>query len=186
MSSHGRGHAADSIVRSRRTAVFTQDNLSTADLRVIVSRDIMRTSLVEVGRTVLIGTLVLLAACSSSSSPTPSPDAGSTSHDGSEPVEGDGAATDPTIHTIEATNFAYAPAKLTIKVGDTVKWTFAEGTHTVTSGKNCSADGKFDSKVKTSPSTYTQTFDSEGTFDYFCDYREHCTMGQVGVIDVKP
>ena len=146
----------------------------------------MRRSFIEATCATLVGAFCLLAGCSSSTPPTPSPDVTDTSPDGSAPVEGDPVPSELATHTVEATNFAYTPAKLTIKVGDTVQWTFAGGTHTVTSGKNCSADGKFDSKVKTSPSTYRRTFDTAGTFDYFCDYREHCTMGQVGVIEVKP
>lgn len=130
---------------------------------------------------------VLLVACSSPTSapPVPAP-AGESADAGSEQDTSDVSSATGKTHAVRVSNFVYEPAKLTIKVGDTVKWTLAEGTHTVTSGANCTADGKFDSKTKTVRGTYTRTFDASGTFDYFCDYREHCAHGQVGVIEVKP
>lgn len=90
-------------------------------------------------------------------------------------------------HTVTVTNFKYTPSTITIKVGETVTWRFTQGTHTVTSGTSCTKAAGFDSGVHGSPYVFTHTFTSAGTFDYFCDYREHCTsMGQVGKVVVTP
>jgi len=124
---------------------------------------------------------------SSSTTPAPSSsnDAGA---DGADPgVEGTDAAPAPAkTHAVEVNDFTFTPKKLTIKVGETVEWSFTEGTHSVTSGKSCASDGKFDSGEKDAPSTFRRTFDASGTFDYYCAVGRHCSMGQVGVVEVTP
>lgn len=133
------------------------------------------------------GVLLLACACSSAPSTQTPPAAVAAADAGPEEEEGDaGISATGKTHAVQVANFFYEPAKLTIAVGDAVKWTFTQGTHTVTSGTDCTADGKFDSKTKTVRGTYTRVFDAPGKFDYFCDYREHCAHGQVGVIEVKP
>lgn len=139
--------------------------------------------------------LAFLASCSPSSTPTdktpaePADTQTDTDTSGSETSDGTSAAEpvgEATIHVVEVTNFSYSPAKLTLKAGDTVKWVFKSGTHTVTSGTNCTPDGKLDSEVHASPFTFSRTFDTPGRVDYFCAYREHCQRGQVGVLEVEP
>ena len=134
---------------------------------------------------------MLAVACSSSTTSTPSPTpAGSVAPDGGATAEADtpDASTSGATHTVSVSNFAYEPATLKIAVGDTVRWVWSDGTHTVTEGKDCTAKaGGFDSARHTAAFTYEHTFDVAGTFDYFCDYREHCTMmGQVGSVEVAP
>lgn len=117
------------------------------------------------------------AACSSSSgssypsgtttpTPTATPDAGATTH------------------AVTVDNFSFSPQTLTIKAGDTVTWTWVNGTHSVTSGTSCTPNGTFDSTVSTAPKTFTHTFNAAGTFDYFC--MVHCSMGMTGTIVVQP
>lgn len=136
---------------------------------------------------ILAATVAIAGACSSSTTPAPSSsnDAGA---DGADPiVEGtDGAPAPAKTYEVEVNDFAFTPKKLTIKVGETVEWKFTEGTHSVTSGKSCTSDARFDSGEKDSPSTFRRTFDSAGTFDYYCAVRSHCAMGQVGVVEVQP
>ncbi len=62
------------------------------------------------------------------------------------------------------TNFAFAPATLTVKVGDTVTWTNKdEEPHTVVAG-----DGSFHSPGLDANATYSFTFTKAGSFDYVC------------------
>ena len=135
---------------------------------------------------------MLVFACSSSTPSTPSPTpADSAPPDGGATTQGtDGASasTSGATHVVNVGDFAYVPAKLTIAVGDTVRWVWTEGTHTVTEGTDCTAKaGGFDSARHAAAFTYQHTFDVAGRFDYFCDYREHCTMmGQVGSVEVAP
>ncbi|MGB0855805.1 MAG: PEFG-CTERM sorting domain-containing protein, partial [Nitrosopumilus sp.] len=54
--------------------------------------------------------------------------------------------------------------------GETVTWSNDDtAAHTVTSGSAAGgADGVFDSGLFTAGTTFSQTFEEEGTFDYFC------------------
>ena len=129
-----------------------------------------------------------LAACSSSDQTGNDPDSGS--GDSGTPISSDaGTASDAssaTTHTVIVDNFTYKPAALTVKVGDTVTWKFTTGTHSVTSGTDCTADGKVDSKVHTAPFEFSHTFTEQGRFDYFCSYREHCKMmKQAGAVTIE-
>lgn len=88
--------------------------------------------------------------------------------------------------TVRVGVFYYKPASVTIKVGDTVQWIWDGGTHSVTSGAGCTADGKFDSGNGSTPFTFKRTFTEAGTFPYFCKFKDHCSNGQKGTITVTP
>ncbi|WP_396918549.1 cupredoxin family copper-binding protein [Mycolicibacterium sp.] len=61
-------------------------------------------------------------------------------------------------------NFAFVPATLTVKRGETVTWTnHDEEPHTVASG-----DGSFHSPGMDANGTYSFTFSTPGSFDYIC------------------
>ena len=65
---------------------------------------------------------------------------------------------------VDITNFAFTPANLSVKVGDTVTWTnHDEEPHTVVAN-----DGSFHSPGLDANGTYSFTFTSPGSFDYIC------------------
>ena len=87
----------------------------------------------------------------------------------------------------------FVPDTVNISVGDTVRWTWAESGHSVTSGDStsCTADGQFCSPNNTNCGTcvtsiigfvYEFTFTQAGTFSYFCCV--HCAIGMTGVVNV--
>ena len=74
---------------------------------------------------------------------------------------GNGAAAGKTV---SMQNFAFSPAEITIKKGDTVKWTNLDSVaHTVTSD-----DGEFDSGLLGQNASWSRTFNEAGTFEYHC------------------
>jgi len=86
---------------------------------------------------------------------------------------------------------SFEPSTVTINAGDTVRWVWATGGHTVTSGTNGSYDGRFCSPDNTNcvqilpaGTTYEFTFTQPGTYNYFCI--PHWTMGMTGVVIVNP
>jgi plastocyanin len=90
-------------------------------------------------------------------------------------------------------SLVYAPEQVTINVGDTVRWTFAEVGHNVVSGSACIANNQFCSPdnidcatTASSPAgaVYTRTFNQAGTFQYFCS--PHCFNAMTGVVIVNP
>ena len=128
--------------------------------------------------------LVILVACSDSAQPTPTPDAGDDAA-----VDAAADTGSPIAATVLVNNYTYKPSKVTVKVGDTVRWTFTNGTHAVTSGSSCTLDAnpELDSGEHGSPFTYEHTFTKAGTYPYYCTYMKHCVdFGQVGTVTVTP
>lgn len=65
---------------------------------------------------------------------------------------------------VSITNFAFSPAALTVKAGDTVTWTnHDEEPHNVVAG-----DGSFRSAGLDANGTFSYTFTKPGSFDYIC------------------
>ena len=70
----------------------------------------------------------------------------------------------------EETNSCFLPSTVTIDVGGTVTWENPDNVpHTVTSGTSSNGpDGYFDSNLIMVGQSYSNTFDSAGTYTYFC------------------
>ena len=73
----------------------------------------------------------------------------------------------------------FAPSPVTIHPGDQVQWTWFTGNHSTTSGRPGMPDGIWDSGVRGRGATFTHTFNSEGTFPYYCSVH-----GEVGTVIV--
>ena len=102
--------------------------------------------------------LVALVGCSSAptaTTPTPAP---ATSGSGS------GGA-----QAVSIANFAFSPADVSVKVGDSVTWTNNDTVpHTVTFAS-------FASQELAPGATYTHKFDTAGSFDYKCSIHPNMT-----------
>ncbi len=73
-------------------------------------------------------------------------------------------------------NFAFQPQNVTVLVGSTVRWTNLDGSsHTSTS------PGNWDSGNLNQGQTFSRTFDTVGTYNYFCGYHTGMT-GSITVI----
>jgi len=82
------------------------------------------------------------------------------------------SAAAPKTATVTIKGFAFSPATLTIAKGTVVTFTNQDSaTHTVSSGANRTKDGKFDTQVAGGTET-TNTFDTAGTFAYFCSFHQ--------------
>ena len=98
---------------------------------------------------------------------------------------------DVTVGPVE-NELTFLPDSVNIRVGDTVRWTWATDFHSVTSGAKCTADGQFcspdntDCEAATLNDTgfvYEFTFTQAGTYQYFCAL--HCFAGMTGVVNVR-
>jgi plastocyanin len=114
--------------------------------------------------------LIVVSGCASSTpatTPAATPPATSGSSSSAAPAA---AATAVTI-----ANFAFSPAEVTVKVGDTVTWTNNDSVpHTVTG-----AD--FDSSQLAPGATFSHTFTKAGSFDYKCMIHPSMAPGKVTV-----
>jgi plastocyanin len=98
--------------------------------------------------------LAALVGCSSTpaaTAPTPAP----------APATG-GSGSSGGAQAVSIANFAFTPADLSVKVGDTVTWTNNDNVaHTVTFSS-------FASDQLAPGATYSHKFDTAGSFDYKC------------------
>ena len=66
--------------------------------------------------------------------------------------------------TVDVKNFTYAPTEIHIAAGEAITWTNADFIqHTITAD-----DGSFDSGYLNLGQTFTQQFDTPGTYQYYC------------------
>jgi plastocyanin len=96
------------------------------------------------------------------------------------------AAFAQTTHVVNQLNLTFRPNDITIEAGDTVRWVYSSGSHTVTSGTGTSdptAGSLFDAPLNGTNTTFEYTFDTPGDYDYFC--RPHANFGMTGVIRVN-
>jgi plastocyanin len=78
----------------------------------------------------------------------------------------------------------FTPTNLTVAVGATVTWEWQGSNHAVESGTTCTADSQFSSGgVHNSGYTMTHTFNTAGTYPFFCT--THCGQNMKGTITVQ-
>lgn len=78
-------------------------------------------------------------------------------------------------NTVDISGFAFNPRSLTVSVGTTVTWTNNNGvSHTVTAD-----DGTFDSGTLAESAQFSFTFDTPGTYPYYCEF--HGGAGGTGM-----
>jgi plastocyanin len=101
-----------------------------------------------------------------------------------------GQAASATV-SVGSTPFAFTPATTNINVGDQVIWVWGGTFHSTTSGTVTGSgvgavatpDGLWNSTLITSlPHSFTNTFNSPGTFPYYCS--QHFSSGMKGAIIV--
>ncbi len=84
-----------------------------------------------------------------------------------------------TKHVVEASNFAFDPANITIAVGDTVEWVWVNGMHTTTSDATTGPD-VWDALLDASNTSFSIVITTEGEHPYHCT--PHQSLGMVGMI----
>ena len=95
---------------------------------------------------------------------------------------GGGGGTNPPENEVWMQNTAFNPKNKTITVGTTITWVNKDGTnHTVTSGTPGNPDGLFDSGTIGPGGTYSRTFNTTGTFNYYCRIHQDIMTGSITV-----
>ena len=77
----------------------------------------------------------------------------------------------------------FSPSSVTIHPGDQVRWTFSSGGHSTASGSPGQPNGIWDSGIRSQGTSFTRTFNSTGTFPYYCTPHGGC-CGMVGTVTV--
>jgi plastocyanin len=81
--------------------------------------------------------------------------------------------------------FFFSPSSVTIQPGDTVQWTWSSSGHSSTSGTPGSPSGFWDSGLRNQGQMFSQTFNTAGSFPYYCTPHGQC-CGMVGTVTVNP
>ncbi|QXV65119.1 cupredoxin family copper-binding protein [Mucilaginibacter sp. 21P] len=112
--------------------------------------------------------VIAVAACSkSNSNPTPSSPTTPTTPGGG------------TTNAVSIKNFAFSPASITIKKGQSVTWTNEDSApHTATEDANA-----FDSGSLATGAKYSRSFDATGTYTYHCTFHSSMVNAKVIVTD---
>ncbi len=85
--------------------------------------------------------------------------------------------------TVTISSNQFTDSTTTIDTGDSVNWVWAGGSHSTTSGScasGCTPDGLWDSGVKSNGS-FSHTFNTAGSFRYFCKVHGSMMQGTVVV-----
>jgi hypothetical protein len=80
--------------------------------------------------------------------------------------------------------FCFVPSSVTIHPGDTVQWSWSSSGHTSTSGTPGSPNGLWDSGFLNPGQTFSHTFNTAGSFPYYCTAHGQC-CGMVGTVTVS-
>ena len=95
-----------------------------------------------------------------------------------------------TVDVIIGPNFdlVFSPSSVTIHPGDQVRWTWGSSGHSTTSGSPGQPNGIWDSGIHNQGATFTRTFNSAGTFPYYCIPHGGCCnmVGTVMVVNASP
>lgn len=98
-----------------------------------------------------------------------------------------GAAIAGEEHIVEVSGFSFTPEEISVQPGDTIRWVWGGGDHTVTSGSNCTFDGIYFNELVDPDNPeflYVVPDDVSGEIPYFCI--PHCAMfGMVGTIVIE-
>jgi plastocyanin len=87
--------------------------------------------------------------------------------------------------TVTQQGVTFVPQTVRAYPGDVIRWVYTGGTHTVTSGADCTPDGLFNAEltVKSTEFSWTVPASAAGTtVPYFCE--PHCIFFQTGSIEV--
>src|SRR6266480_5866512 len=80
-------------------------------------------------------------------------------------------------------DLVFSPSSVTIHSGDQVRWTWDSSGHSTTSGSPGQPNGIWDSGILNQGATFSHTFNSAGTFPYYCIPHGGC-CGMVGTVVV--
>jgi plastocyanin len=90
--------------------------------------------------------------------------------------------------TVGNGGFFFTPSSVTIHPGDTVRWTWSSSGHSSTSGTPGMPNGLWDSGILNQGAMFTHTFNTAGSFPYYCTPHGACChmVGMVTVSSATP
>ena len=99
------------------------------------------------------------------------------------PTAGSAATVTVTVNSGSYNSFFFTPASVTIHPGDTVPMDVELSGHSSTSGSPGMPNGLWDSGILHLGATFSHTFNTGGTFPYYCTVHGQC-CGMTGTVTV--
>jgi len=98
-------------------------------------------------------------------------------------------ASGPSTAEIIGSDFQWTPSTVSIKVGDSVHWSWTQGIHNLAQSASSADITALDGGFRNGPccstnGEFTHTFDTAGTFFFICE--NHAALGMKGSIVVEP
>lgn len=136
----------------------------------------------------VLALVLAVSACAGGDEPAGSGEAADSAEETADTGQSEADTTGAQVD-VAITDFSYEPETVEVSTGDTVAWTNGDMfAHTVTDAEAEDGGGEFDGElgdldtVDAEGTTFAQTFDEPGTYEYFC--RFHPDMrGTVVVTD---
>ncbi len=91
-------------------------------------------------------------------------------------------AVNATIHQVSVQNFQFTPATFNAVVGDTVKWTWIDGSHTTTSDNIPTGAASWNNPMNSNNTSFQYKITVAGTYSYHCI--PHQAFGMVATFTV--
>lgn len=95
-----------------------------------------------------------------------------------------------TVNVTVAPNgdLVFSPSSVTVQPGDTVQWTWGSSGHSSTSGTPGAPNGIWNSGILNQGASFSHTFNSTGSFPYYCIPHGGCCgmTGTVMVVNASP
>ncbi len=91
-----------------------------------------------------------------------------------------------TVHVVTQSDLTFSPATVTVAAGDTVRWVWTAGVHTVTNGADLADPALgtlFDAPLTTTNRSFQYRFTATGEVPYLC--RPHAGLGMTGLVRVQ-
>src|SRR5437868_10453546 len=86
--------------------------------------------------------------------------------------------------TVGSNCVCFSPSSVTIHPGDTVQWTWSSSGHSSTSGSPGMPTGLWDSTILNQGASFSHTFNTTGSFPYYCTPHGAC-CGMRGTVVVS-
>lgn len=87
-----------------------------------------------------------------------------------------------TKHVVSVTNFAFTPSSVTINLGDTMEWTFGNGTHTTTSTTIPAGAAVWSNSIDASHLKFDYVPTVVGTYNYKCNIHPTTMLASFTVV----
>lgn len=90
-----------------------------------------------------------------------------------------------TTYNVKVSNFQFSPSSINAHVGDSITWTWVNGTHTTTSTSVPTGAATWDIPMTSSSTTFTYKLTTAGSYSFICTIHPNM-IGTLTVTDVLP